>query len=114
MRIILLLLVGSIMLAQAPEPKPKTPVLVKPPSAPAQPFDKVVLTVGDEKMTVGEFEKFVDGLPEQYRTAARGPGKRQIVDQLVGMKTLAQEARKRKLDQDPVFKAQLAFQAENL
>jgi peptidyl-prolyl cis-trans isomerase C len=99
---------------------PKTPSPVKPPAAatppatPAMAFDKVVLTVGNEKMTVGEFEKFVDALPEQYRTAARGPGKRQIADQLVSLKTLAQEARKRKLDQDPAYKAQLAFQAENL
>src|SRR5439155_26751778 len=75
---------------------------------------KVVLTVGDEKMTVGEFEKFVDTLPEQYRAQARGAGKRQVADQLVGLKTLAQEARKRKLDQDPSYKTQLAFQAENL
>ena len=115
-----MLLIGGALSAQVPAPKPKTPLPVKPPAAAAsstptaQPFDKVVLTVGDEKMTVGEFEKFVDTLPEQYRAQARGPGKRQIVDQLVSLKALAQEARKRKLDQDPAFKAQLAFQAENL
>jgi parvulin-like peptidyl-prolyl isomerase len=74
----------------------------------------VILTIGDEKMTVGEYEKFVDTLPEQYRTAARGPAKRQLVEQLVDVKIMAQEARKRKLDQDATFKAQLAFQAENL
>jgi len=51
---------------------------------------------------------------EQYRAAAKGPGKRQVAEQLVSLKTLAQEARKRKLDQDPAYKAQLAFQAENL
>src|SRR5207249_3704554 len=114
-----MLLIGGALSAQVPAPKPKTPLPVKPPAAAsstpsAQPFDKVVLTVGDEKMTVGDFEKFVDTLPEQYRAQARGPGKRQIVDQLVSLKALAQEARKRKLDQDPAFKAQLAFQAENL
>jgi len=73
-----------------------------------------VLTVGDEKMTAGEFEKFVEALPEQYRAAAKGPGKRQVAEQLVSLKTLAQEARKRKLDQDPSYKSQLAFQTENL
>ena len=69
----------------APKPpaavKPKPPVEVKPPAAaaPTQGFDKVVLSVGDEKMTVGEFEKFVDALPEQCRLATfaiwvlRGP-----------------------------------------
>ena len=80
----------------------------------AQPYDKVILTVGDEKMTVGEYEKFVDSLPDQYKAAARGPGKRQVVEQLVDLKIMAQEGRKRKLDQDPAYKAQLAFQAENL
>jgi parvulin-like peptidyl-prolyl isomerase len=139
---IFLALAGTLS-AQAPEPKPNTPAAVKPPaavapkkpaaaakppaavapktppvaaatSAPAQGFDKVVLSVGDEKMTVGEFEKFVEALPEQYRAAAKGPGKRQVAEQLVSLKTLAQEARKRKLEQDPLYKSQLAFQAENL
>jgi parvulin-like peptidyl-prolyl isomerase len=113
---ILLSLVGGILSGQTPPPanSPKTPPQVKTLPAPAESSDKVVLTVGDEKMTAGQFEKFVDTLPEQYRTAARGPGKRQIVEQLINLKAMAQEARKRKLDQDPAFKSQLAFQAENL
>ena len=123
MRFLFLLFLGSALFAQAPAPQapkptapvPKTAAPVKPPaSAQATAFDKVVLTVGDEKMTVGDYEKFVDALPEQYRAAARGAGKRQIVDQLVGLKALAQEARKRKLDQDAAYKAQLSFQADNL
>jgi parvulin-like peptidyl-prolyl isomerase len=73
-----------------------------------------VLTVGDEKMTVAQFEEFVDSLPEQYKAQAKGPGKRQIIDQVVSLKTLAQEARKRKIDQKPAFKIQQAFQADNL
>src|SRR6266851_3005822 len=111
-----LLSLGATLPAQVPAPKPKTPAPVKPPAAaaPADGFDKVVLTVGDEKMTAAEFEKFIEALPEQYRAAAKGPGKRQVAEQLVSLKTLAQEARKRKLDKDPAYKAQLAFQAENL
>src|SRR5262249_4426904 len=112
-----LLSLGGTLSAQVPEPKPKTPPAVKPPAAAAAPadgFDKVVLTVGNEKMTAGEFEKFVEALPEQYRAAAKGAGKRQVAEQLVSLKTLAQEARKRKLDQDPAYKTQLAFQADNL
>jgi peptidyl-prolyl cis-trans isomerase C len=109
-----LFLVGGSLLAQTPPPAPKAPDSPKPVGALSQPFDKVVLTVGTETMTVGQFEQLVDGLPEQYRAAARGAGKRQIVEQLVNLKTMAQEARKRKLDQDPAYKAQLAFQAENI
>ena len=94
---------GGALSAQVPEPKPKAPVPVRPPAAakpkppaqvkpaatpspaaaPAQGFDKVVLTVGNEKMTAGEFDKFVDALPEQYRAAAKGPGKRQVAEQLM-------------------------------
>lgn len=75
--------------------------------------DRVVISVGEEKITAAEFETFVDGLPDQYRNIARGPAKRQIAEQLVSMKTLAQEGRKRKLDQTPQFKRQLAIQTEN-
>ena len=65
-------------------------------------------------MTAAQFEELIAGLPPQYRAAARGAAKRQLVDQLVGMKILVQEARRRKLDQNPAFKAQLAFTTESL
>jgi peptidyl-prolyl cis-trans isomerase C len=112
----LFFLLGGALFAQLPAPLPRTPspIGALPPASAPQPFDKVILTVGDEKMTVGEYEKFIDALPDQYKTAARGPAKRQVVEQLVDLKVMAHEARKRKLDEDPSFKAQLAFQAENL
>src|SRR5438034_1003586 len=97
--LVVLLSISGAVSAQAPPPKPKTAIPVKPPAeAPAQGFDKVVLKVGDEKMTVADFEKFIETLPEQHRAAARGASKRQVADQLVNLKILAQEARKRKLD----------------
>lgn len=80
----------------------------------ATPPDKVILTIGSEKMTAAEFDEFVESLPEQYRMAARGPAKRQLVEQLISLKTLSQEARRRKLDQSASFKKQMAFQADNL
>jgi peptidyl-prolyl cis-trans isomerase C len=114
----LFFLLGGALFAQLPAPPPRTPSPIGalpsgPPPTP-QPFDKVILTVGDEKMTVGEYEKFIDTLPDQYKAAARGPAKRQVVEHLVDLKVMAHEATKRKLDQDPAYKAQLAFQAENL
>src|SRR4051812_24600343 len=95
----LLFLMGGALSAQVPTPQPKTPAAIPSPAAAAIPPDKVVLTVGDEKMTAAQFNEFVNSLPEQYRAAALGAGKRQIADQLVNMKALAQEARKRKIDQ---------------
>src|SRR6266478_1704812 len=112
MRTILFVLLWCAILSAQTAPKPVAPV--KSPVVAATPSDKVVLTVGEEKMTAAQFDEFVDSLPEQYKMAAKGPGKRQVVEQLVSLKTLAQEARKRKLDQKPAFQSQLAFQTENL
>ncbi|MGH9661601.1 MAG: foldase protein PrsA, partial [Bryobacteraceae bacterium] len=79
-----------------------------------QNFDKVVIAIGEDKITAGEYERLIDSLPEQIRTVARGPNKRQLAEQLANMKALAKEARRLKLDQTPEFKNQLAFQMDNL
>src|SRR5436309_102197 len=106
-----LFLAANVLSAQTPA-KPPAATPAKPPAAaPADSPDKVVLAVGDEKMTVAQFQEFVNTLPEQYRNPA---ARRQIADKLVDLKALAQEARKRKLDQSPGYKAQLAFQTESL
>jgi parvulin-like peptidyl-prolyl isomerase len=78
------------------------------------PRDKVLLSIGEDKITAGELSDLVAGLPEQFREQLRGAGRRQFADSLVRMKVLAQEARKRKLDQTPAFRVQSAFQVENL
>lgn len=78
------------------------------------PPDKVVLTIGADKVTAAEFEQLVEALPEQYRAAARGPNKRQFAEQIVRVRILSGEARKRKLDQSPALQRQLELQKENL
>jgi peptidyl-prolyl cis-trans isomerase C len=104
----------------APSPAPAAPpvrVVITPSTpaitAPVSP-DKVVLTVGDERMTAAEYEQLVDALPEQVRAAARGPSKRQFAEQLIRVKLMSQEARKRKLDESPVVQHQIELQKENL
>ena len=86
------------------------------PAAPAPPPDpnKVVLTVGAEKITEAQFEDLINSLPEQYRAAARSMQKRQFAEQIIQVKLLAQEAEKKKLDQDPKTKETLLFQRQNL
>src|SRR5271170_7056583 len=115
---LLLFFIGGPLLAQTP---PTSPIPHPPPANPIgamtqPPLDrnKVVLTVGTETLTVGQYEQLVESLPEQYRAAARGPGKRQMLEQLITLKAMAQEARKRQLDKDPSYQAQLSFQAENI
>lgn len=92
--------------AQAPQAAPAA----RPPADP----DKVVLTVGDQKVTEAQFDDMVSSLPAQYQQMARGAGKRQFAEQMVQVMVLSQEAEKRKMDQDPKLKQALAFQRENL
>jgi peptidyl-prolyl cis-trans isomerase C len=122
-RFIVILAGATCLAAQAPAPgTPATPTPPLPPArlgvpavAPtAVPPDKVVMTVGDEKLTAGEFDQLVDALPEQVRAAARGPNKRQFAEQLVRIKIMSQEAHKRKLDENPTVQRQIELQKENL
>ena len=89
-----------------------------PPAAPAAPAPpdpgKVVLTIGDEKITEGQFDELINSLPEQYRQAARSTQKRQFAEQIVQVKLLAQEGEKKKLDQDPKIREALNFQRQNI
>lgn len=94
---------------------PRNPVPVAAP-APATPPDpnKVVLTIGGEKITEAQFDDMVNSIPEQYRQTARGTGKRSFAEQIVSVKVLAQEAEKKKLDQEPKVRDEVAFQRQNL
>jgi peptidyl-prolyl cis-trans isomerase C len=84
------------------------------PGPPNVPPDKVIIAVDDEKVTAGELEAIIQVLPEQVRGTVRGAGRRQFAEQIVRVKLLAREARRKKLDQTPAYKLQAAFQDENL
>jgi len=121
-RFLVFLATAAVLSAQAPAPS-QAPALpparigvpaAKPTTAPPVPPDKVVLTIGDQKLTAAEFEQLVDVLPEQVRASARGPNKRQFAEQLVRIKIMSQEARKRKLDDNPAMRTQLELQKDNL
>jgi peptidyl-prolyl cis-trans isomerase C len=81
--------------------------------------DPVVLTVGKEKITKSEFERLyaevTKSIPAEQRGALQGPeGKRQLAEQLAEMKAMAQEARVRKIDQQPEIQAQIAMRVDQL
>ena len=82
--------------------------------APIVPPDRVVVTVGDVTLTAQQFEQIIDALPEQYRTAARGSGRKQLADNIVRILVLAQEGKRRKLDESPAYRIQSTFQDANL
>jgi parvulin-like peptidyl-prolyl isomerase len=98
---------------------PKVPGAVAAPASPAIPQkapepDKVILTIGQTKITEAQYETLVDALPQQYQTYARGAGKRQFAENLVQLMILSGEAEKRSLDKQPKMQEQLKFQRQNL
>ena len=118
---------AACLLAQTPPPKPapQPPVPATPvpkpaitlspsvPKAPSVPPDRIVLTVGDFKLTAAQFDELIDILPEQMKASARGAGRKQFGDNLVRVLVLAQEGRRRGLDQTQAYKLQSRFQLDN-
>ncbi len=94
-------------------PRAPQPVPLPAPAPPPEP-DKVVLTIGNDKITEAQFDDMINALPAQYQQYARGAGKRAFAEQIVQVKVLSQEAEKRKLDQDPKLRDELEFQHQNL
>jgi parvulin-like peptidyl-prolyl isomerase len=90
------------------------PVATPAPPVAESPGDAVVLTVGTEKVTAKEFDAMIDSLPENVRAQARGPMKRSLAEQVIRVKLLASEARKRGLDKDPGVKIRMALQADSV
>ena len=62
---------------------------------------RVVLTIGDEKITASEIEEFIQTLPPQYQAFYGGPGKHLLPQYLIALKVLSKEAVKLKLAQQP-------------
>lgn len=83
------------------------PVLAQ---APKPDATKVVLSIGDIKMTAADFDDIINALPPQYQQQARtGPGRRAFAEQYIQLRLLADQATKQKIDQTDKVKSQIAF-----
>ncbi len=121
-----LLCPAACLLAQTPPPPPqKTPppppigeitkqVDVGKMIAPTVPPERVVITVGDVKITAAQYDQLVDSLPEQYRAMARTTGRKQFADNIVQILVLAQEGQRRKINETSAYKTMSAFQLSNV
>ena len=89
------------------------PVQITPP-APTLPPDRVVLTVGDVKITARILDQILDAYSENQRVFVNGPGRQQFIDQLIRVFVLEQEGKRRKLDQTDRYKNQLTFSAAGI
>ena len=110
-------LAALAMAQQPPAPHPPLPPAATPAAPAAQPTvppETVVLTVGTEKLTRAQFEDLLAALPENVRSSAAGRGKRQLAEQLAEVMAIAQEARKRKLDQNPAIQQIIALQVDQV
>lgn len=121
---LLLLCPAACLLAQTPPPPlatpaPKPPVSFPPapplaPKMPVVPPDRVVIQVGGTSITAQQFDDLLEALPEPSRTQARTTGRKQFADQIVKVLVLAEEGRRRKLDQNPKYQIQSTFTLANI
>ncbi len=102
----------AILPAQMPTFGGGTP----PPGSMPPPTDPntVIITVGDHKITAGQFEDYIKALPQQYQDTARGPGRRDFAKNLVELNVLADEAAKQGVADKPEVKLQIEFQRDNM
>lgn len=76
--------------------------------------DPVVITFGTTKVTKSEWEGFVQALPPQIQAEATGPNKKKVAEQYAELRMMAEEARKRKIDQTPAAKVQISLQMDQM
>ena len=70
-------------------------------NAGAKQGERVVLTIGDQKITAAEVNEFIHSLPPQYQSFYGGPGKHVLPQYIIAMKVLSAEALKLKLQDQP-------------
>jgi parvulin-like peptidyl-prolyl isomerase len=90
---------------EAPTPPGVTPISLPP--------ETIVLTIGTEKITKAQFEELLAALA-QGRPLPTGADKRRVATQLGELHAVAQEARKRKIDQNEVTKKLVALQTDQV
>jgi len=83
--------------AAAPAEQPKGAPIATVPNVPA---DKVVVTVGDVKVTAGEFNVFISNLAPnlQASVAANPAARRKLGEEFIDLQLMADEAKRLKLD----------------
>jgi peptidyl-prolyl cis-trans isomerase C len=67
----------------------------------SNPADRVVLSIGDQKLTAQRVEKIIESLPPASRAFYGGPGKKYLPQFLVQMSVLSDEAKKHNLQDEP-------------
>lgn len=112
-----------LMAQTPPKPPSVTPSLTGPEGvtvplelkeAPVIPSDRVVIQVGDLKLTAGQVDQILEAYPANQRVFVNGPGRLQFIDQVVRVLLLSEEGKKRKLTETETYKNQLMYSAAGL
>jgi parvulin-like peptidyl-prolyl isomerase len=73
------------------------------------PKDKVLVQVNDIKITAGDLDLILKAYPDNTRVYVLGPGREQFFDQIVRTLVLSEEGKRRKLDQERIYKTQVMY-----
>ncbi len=78
--------------------------------------DAVLAKIGDKKITVAEFERFISSYPpDKQKLLVENPGNKEaLLRRIVQVKTLSDIARSRGLDKDERVKQQLDYYADEI
>jgi hypothetical protein len=88
------------------------PLEITPP--PIIPPERVVIQVGDLKLTAAQMDQILQAYPENQRVFVNGPGRAQFIDQVVRVLLLSEEGRRRKLTETEAYKNQLMYSAAGI
>jgi peptidyl-prolyl cis-trans isomerase C len=104
--ILLALACGQLVWSQAPA-LPQS-------DAGPKPEERVVISIGDQKITAADLDLIIQALPAQYRGYYSGPGKHLLPQYIIQMKILSAEALKQKLDEKPEVQRMLEMARESI
>ena len=112
----------SLLHAQTPPPQAPKPAQTTPPPVlqsatqrdepPLFPKEMVIMTIGDQKFTVDDFNQVMEVFPPQQRAFYNGPGRRKFADDFSQLIILANEARKENVAADPIVKRRMTLLAD--
>ena len=83
---ILLLIATALALCGWPEFAAFGQQASPPNTAGSAPGQRVVLTIGDEKITAADIDNFIQALPPQYQAFYGGPGKHLLPQYIIAIK----------------------------
>jgi peptidyl-prolyl cis-trans isomerase C len=123
--LIVTLALGAGIISAQPVPSQQTPITkgTQPPTTPPPvlqsatksnepplfPKDMVVMTIGDRKFTVADFNRLMEIFPAQQRTYYSGPGRRKFAEDFSQLIILADEAKRQKLMDDPIIRERISL-----